>query len=50
MAKSKFKFSYLKRAKDNTHSYWQDLMTATGGTALMRRIPNAEHSLTNHEM
>lgn len=36
--------------KDNTHSYWPDLVAATNGTVLLRRIPNAEHALIGHQM
>lgn len=33
---------------DDTHYFWQDLTAATDGSALMRRIPNAEHSCAGH--
>jgi PhoPQ-activated pathogenicity-related protein len=32
---------------DDTHFFWNDLLNATDGTAMLRRLPNAEHSLTN---
>ena len=35
---------------DDTHYFWKDLTAATGGSALMRRIPNAEHSLAGHAL
>ena len=33
---------------DDTHFFWTDLMSATDGSAMLRRLPNAEHSLTGH--
>lgn len=35
---------------DNTHSFWNDLATATNGSALLRRLPNAEHSCAGHQI
>jgi hypothetical protein len=33
---------------EDTHAFWDELMSATSGSALMRRIPNAEHSCAGH--
>lgn len=30
--------------QDDTYAYWKDLVAATDGSVLMRRLPNAEHS------
>jgi PhoPQ-activated pathogenicity-related protein len=35
---------------DDTHYFWPDLLAATGGSALLRRLPNAEHSCAGHEI
>jgi PhoPQ-activated pathogenicity-related protein len=34
----------------DTHNYWSDLVAATNGAVLLRRVPNAEHSCAGHEM
>jgi len=35
---------------DNEQLFWNDLQAATGGTNLLRRLPNAEHSCAGHEI
>lgn len=35
---------------EDTHSFWTDLLAATDGSALLRRLPNAEHSCAGHEI
>jgi PhoPQ-activated pathogenicity-related protein len=35
---------------DNTHSYWSNLTAVTNRSALIRRLPNAEHSCAGHEI
>ncbi|CAF1105282.1 unnamed protein product [Brachionus calyciflorus] len=35
---------------DDTHVYWNDLQAATKGTAMLRRLVNAEHSCAGHEI
>lgn len=35
---------------DDTHFYWTDLLAATDGSILIRRLPNAEHSCAGHEI
>ena len=35
---------------DDTHFFWDDLKRATDGSALLSRIPYAEHSLNGHEI
>lgn len=35
---------------DDTYAFWDDLIAATDGTALLRRLPNAEHSCAGHEI
>jgi len=34
----------------DTHNYWSDLVAATNGAVLLRRVPNAEHSCAGHEI
>lgn len=34
---------------DDTYYFWDQLTAATNGRALIRRLPNAEHSLAGHE-
>lgn len=33
---------------ENTHSFWNDLVAATDGKVLLRRLPNAEHEIYEH--
>ena len=33
---------------DDADYFWSDLRTATNGTAMVRRIPNAEHTCAGH--
>lgn len=33
---------------EDTHSYWQNLVEATDGKVLLRRLPNAEHLMIAH--
>jgi PhoPQ-activated pathogenicity-related protein len=35
---------------DDTHFFWNDLVAATDGSAMLRRLPNAEHSCAGHEI
>ena len=35
---------------DDTHFFWNDLKAATDGSAMLRRLPNAEHSCAGHEI
>ena len=35
---------------DESHAYWSDLVAATDGSVLLRRLPNAEHSCAGHEI
>lgn len=35
---------------DNTHTYWNDLRSVTAGSAMLKRIPNCDHSLRNHNI
>ncbi len=35
---------------DDADYFWSDLRTATNGTAMVRRLPNAEHSCAGHEI
>jgi PhoPQ-activated pathogenicity-related protein len=32
---------------DDTHQYWQDLVAATDGSAMLRRLANAEYEFKN---
>ena len=50
---SKYKSIFIKiikRLKDNTHAYWPNLVAATNGSVLLRRLPNAEHTCAGHTM
>ncbi len=33
---------------DDTHFYWNDLRAATGGSVMLRRLPNAEVKFNNN--
>ena len=33
---------------DDTHFYWNDLRAATGGSVMLRRLPNAEVKFKNN--
>ena len=33
---------------DDSDYFWDDLVTATNGTVLARRLPNTEHSMKGH--
>lgn len=35
---------------DNTYSYWRNLRAITSGTAMLKRVPNADHSFKNHQI
>lgn len=35
---------------DDPDYFWPNLIEATNGTAMMRKIPNAEHSCAGHEI
>ncbi len=34
---------------DDTHFYWNDLRAATGGSVMLRRLPNAEVKFNNNK-
>jgi PhoPQ-activated pathogenicity-related protein len=35
---------------DDSDYFWPDLRSATNGSAMVRRLPNAEHSCAGHEI
>lgn len=35
---------------DDTYAYWNDLLAATQGSVMLRRLANAEHSCAGHEI
>ncbi|CAF0930838.1 unnamed protein product [Brachionus calyciflorus] len=35
---------------ENTHAYWDNLVAASNGKVLLRRLPNAEHELIGHRI
>lgn len=34
----------------DTRNFWNELVQVTDGTALLRRLPNAEHSMKGHSL